>query len=150
MTPPFHPHVAFFRAPSNSFVQFGSQWRRMTTEDEARSHTGYDHDTREPSVGVYIVRRQNGLLRIGFDIWKLDVNLRPTVLECLENRWRQQTANFSKSLLRSVNHRVHFSKSFAQFEIAPEQIEEWKQTLEDMLSNPASYEALERRTTTDV
>ncbi len=33
---------------------------------------------------MYIVRRPNGLLRMGFDIWKLNANLRPAVIERME------------------------------------------------------------------
>ena len=118
----------------------------MTPEDEARFHTGYDRQTHEPNVGIYIVRRQNGLLRIGFDLGKINANLRPSTIERLEARWRQEASTtLSKSLLRSALRRVHVAKSFVRFEIAAERIEDWKTELEAVLSNADSYEHIDRR-----
>jgi hypothetical protein len=136
--------VRFFAGRSQSFVQFGGSSRRMTAEDKARSHTGYHRETYELNIGIYVIRRPNGLLRIGFDLWKLDMNLRPATIESLERRWREHAASLSKSLQRSTSRRTHFSKSFACFEVAPERIEEWKDELETVLSNPDSYESVER------
>ena len=144
------PLVRFFSGRSQSFVQFGGVWRRMTPEDEARSHTGYDRETHEPNIGIYVIRRPNGLLRIGFDLWKLDMNLRPATIESLERRWREHSASFSKSLKRSTARRAHFSKSFACFEIAPECVEKWNQELEIVLSSPDSFEPIPRTTHTHV
>ena len=143
------PQVRCFSGRQDSFVQDGERWRRTTPEDEAHFHTGFDHETHEPSVGIYIERRPNGLLRIGFDIWKLSLNLRPAVIERVENRWRQEAASFSKSLLRSTSRRSHFSNSFARFEIAPERLEAWKAELEHVLSNSESYECVSRRPPSD-
>jgi hypothetical protein len=136
------PTVRFFNGRSECFVQDGSRWRRLTLEEEARDCTGYARETAEPHVGVYVVRRQNGLVRLGLDLWKLSVNLRPAVIEHLERRWRQEAAAFSKSLFRTVGRRVHFSKSFARFEIAPERLEAWKLELESVLSDPDTYESI--------
>ena len=141
LTTPAPPPVRFFAGRSDSFVEFGGSWRRMTSEDEAHSHTGYHGETH---IGIYVIRRPNGLLRIGFDLWKLDVNLRPATIESLERRWREHATSLSKSLQRSTLRRGHFSKSFASFEIAPESIEEWKDELETVLSNPDPYESVER------
>lgn len=134
------PQVHCFSGRSESFVQDGDRWRRMTPEDEAHSHTGFDHESHEPSVGIYIERRPNGLLRIGFDIWKLSLNLVPAVIERIESRWRQESASFSKPMLRSVGWRAHFSKSFMRFEVSPERLEAWSCELESILSDPDTYE----------
>jgi hypothetical protein len=141
------PNVRFFSGRSESYFQFGSEWRRATSEDEAHAFTGFDRVTREPSVGIYISKRPNGLLRIGFDLWRLNANLRPAIIERLQNRWRQESAALSKSLLRSAQRRSHFSKSFMRFEISPDQLEGWKVELESILSDPASFEPLECRPT---
>jgi hypothetical protein len=138
--------VQFFSGRSESFMQIGSEWKRCTPEDEAAQYTGFDRITREPSVGVYVSRRASVLMRIGFDLWRLGVNLRPEVIERLQNRWREQSANLSKSMLRSAQRRSHFSKSFMRFEISPEFLEGWKAELESVLSNPGSFEHLERTT----
>lgn len=139
------PCVRFFAGRSESFIQCGEQWRRMTPEDEARSRTGYDRETHEPNLGVFIIKRPNGLLRFGFDLGKLDANLSPAAVAHIECRWRAEASNFSKPLLRSSLRRAHFAKSFAEFEVAPERVEEWKRVLETVLSDPNSYEPIERR-----
>lgn len=137
------PVVAFYSGRMESFVGDGpGNYRRMTPEDAAKMHTGYDRETHEPNVGIYIVRRPNGLLRIGFDLWKINANLCPAVIERLEKRWRQEAASLSKSMLRHVSHRAHFSKSFARFEVLPERVEPWKDELSAVLSSPESYEPI--------
>lgn len=143
------PNIRFFSGRSESYFQFGSDWRRATPEDEAKGFSGYDRITDEPTVGIYIVRRPNGLLRIGWDLWKLNVNLRPAAVERIERRWRREAQGLSKSMLRSASRRSHFSKSFARFEISPEYLEGWKVELESVLGDPVSFEALERRTSTN-
>jgi hypothetical protein len=115
----------------------------MTPEDEAHLRTGYDRETREPNIGVYMVRRGNGLFCIGFDLWKIDLNLRPSAVEHLERRWQQREAvNLSPSMLRRVGRRVHISKSFARFEISIHRVDEWRLELTAILSNPESYEQI--------
>jgi hypothetical protein len=135
--------VKFFAGRSECFVQDGERWRRMLPEDEAHHHTGYDRDTHGPNVGIYVTRRPNGLLRIGFDLWKIDANLRPSVIERLESRWREREAvNLSNSMLRRVSQRAHISKSFARFEISVHRLEEWRLELESILSDPNTYESI--------
>jgi len=136
------PNIRFFSGRSESFFQFGSEWRRATPEDEAHQFTGFDRATREPSVGVYIVKRPNGLMRVGFDLWRLGVTLQPAAIERLQDRWHQEAGALSKSLLRSAGRRPHFSESFARFEVAAERLEEWKSELSAVLSNPESYERI--------
>jgi hypothetical protein len=69
------------------------------------------------------------------------------VLERLESRWREREAvNLSKSMVRRVGRRVHISKSFARLEVSVHRLEEWRLELESILSDPGSYESIERRT----
>ena len=136
------PNVRFFSGRSESFFQFGSEWHRATPEDEAHQYTGYDRTTHEPCIGVYVEGRPNGLLRIGFDLWRLSVNLQPAAIAPTESRWRREAASLSKSLLRSASRRSHFSKSFMRFEVSPEGLEAWKFELSAVLSNPDSYEKI--------
>lgn len=140
------PVIQFFAGRCELFTQDGSRWRRLSVAEEAHDFTGFDRQTRETSLGVSIERRPNGLLRIAFDLWKLDVNLQPAAIERLEKRWQQEASAFSKPLLRSVNRRVHFSKSFAQFEVTAENVEGWKNELVSVLENPESFEPIESRT----
>ena len=137
------PQVRCFSGKQDFFIHDGERYRRTTPEDEAHFYTGYDRETHEPSVGIYIVPRGNGLLTIGFDLWKIGANLRPSAVEWLERRWQQREAvNLSASMLRSVGRRVHISKSFARFEISLHRLEEWQAELSAILSNPESYEQL--------
>ena len=76
------PHVAFFSKRSERFFQVGSQWRRATPEDDAHFRTGRDQEG-ERHLGVYMVPRRNGMVRVGFDLWRLDLNLRPEIIERL-------------------------------------------------------------------
>jgi hypothetical protein len=144
MTAEIAPHIHFFSGRSEAFIQVGPEWRRATAEEEGRLHTGYTRDSHEPSVGVYIVPRPNRLFRIGFDLWKLDVSLRPEIVERMKTRWSAEAASFSKSLLKSASRRSHFSKTFAQLEVSPAHLEGWKEELAALLSNPASYTPIER------
>jgi hypothetical protein len=139
------PNVRFFSGRSESFFQHGSEWRRADVEDEAKWFSGYSRETHEPNAGIYIMPRPNGLVRIGWDLWKLNVNLCPAVIARIEGRWRKESAGLSKSMLRSVLRRSHFSKSFMRFEISTDHVEGWKAELESLLSDPASYEPLQRR-----
>jgi hypothetical protein len=136
------PVVRFFAGRSESFVQSGSDWRRLTPEDEAKMFSGHNRETHEPCIGVYVVRRQNGLLCVGFDLWKLNVNLCPAAIERIRTRWNREAARLSKSMLKSAQRRSHFSKSFAKFEIAPERLDDWKSELAAVLSNPDSYQRI--------
>jgi hypothetical protein len=111
----------------------------MSPEDLAHFHTGYDRETREPNIGIYIIRRPNGLLRIGFDLHRLDFNLRRETVERLRQCWSDEAANLSNPLRRSVERRAHFSKSFAQFEVEPRRVEAWKDELIASLENPESF-----------
>jgi hypothetical protein len=135
-------NVCFFSGKSESFFRVGSEWHRADAEDEAKAFSGYDRETHEPNVGIYVTPRPNRLLRIGFDLWKINANLRPEAIERLQNRWRQEAATLSKSMLRSALRRSHFSKSFMRFEISPERLEAWKSELSAVLSNPESYEQI--------
>jgi hypothetical protein len=135
------PHVHFFSGRQESFIESSGQWRRATPEDSARLHTGYDRATGEPSVGVYIAPKGNGLLCVGFDLWRIDSSLRPSAIERLEQQWRQREATtLSKSMLRHVQRRAHFSRSFARFEVSPERLGDWRGELEAILSEPNNYE----------
>ena len=137
------PHVQFFSGRQESFIESGGQWRRATPEDSARMHTGVDRETRQPGVGVYVVPKGNGLVCVGFDLWRIDSNLRPSEVERLESRWHQhEGAKLSKSMLRHAQRRAHFSRSFARFEISPDRLEDWKSELSAILSNPESYQSL--------
>jgi hypothetical protein len=137
------PTVKFYAGRQETFLSDGpSQWRRMTPEDGARLHTGYDRETREPHLGVYIVPVGNGLRRIGFDVLKLNLNIRESTMTRLEQRWREQSASLPKTQLRHLLRRAHFARSFAQFEVQPESVEEWEEELESILSNPETYESI--------
>jgi hypothetical protein len=142
------PTVRIFSGRSESFVQSGpgSQWIRLTAEDESKRATGHNRETKAPSIGVYVLPPKNGRVKVGFDLWRLSANLAPAVLARLENRWRSEDAPlFSKTALRSLDRKVHFSKSFATIITLPERVAFWTDELVSVLSNPDSFEPLERR-----
>ena len=143
------PAVQFFAGRSESFVQEGARWRRMTPQDEAHACTGRDRETDEVTLGISISPRPNGLMKVEFDLFRLGANLRPETIERLRARWAKEASTFSKLLQKSVNRRAHFSKSFAQFEVSPERLEAWKSELSAVLENPDSYEPIESRIVAD-
>src|SRR5258708_5845034 len=134
--PPLPPIVRFIEGRPSFCIGDPTGWRRATPEDEAKMHSGYDRTTHEPCVGVYVVRRPNGVLRIGFDLWKLNTNLRPAAIERLQSRWRQQATSLSKSILRSVLRRSHFSTTFSTFETSSQHPTRCTTELTSSLSNP--------------
>jgi hypothetical protein len=151
-TTAFHvpPVVRVFSRRSESFVQADprSQWIRLTAEDEAKRATGHNRETKAPSVGVYVMRTNSGRVKVGFDLWRLSANLTAAVLARLENRWRSEDATlFSKTALRTLARKVHFSASFLTVVTLPERVAFWTDELVSVLSNPDSFEPLERRPT---
>jgi hypothetical protein len=134
------PRVAFFAGRQEIFAQHGSSWRRLSPEDVAHRRTGYSRETGDAKLGISIVPAHNGLVRIGFDVFRLGLNMNDAVIARLQQRWRAQAASFSKSLRRHVDRRTHFSKSFAEFSVRPEDVESWKAELEVTLGNPDAFE----------
>jgi hypothetical protein len=146
----FHiaPFVRVFNKRSESFVQAGpgSAWHRLTAEDEAKRATGHNRETKEPSIGVYVLPPKNGRVKVGFDLWRLSANLKPAILKQLENLWRSEDAPlFSKTALRALDRKVHFSASFVTVVTLPERVAFWTDEFVSVLSNPDSFEPLERR-----
>jgi|HubBroStandDraft_6_1064221.scaffolds.fasta_scaffold702471_2 hypothetical protein len=137
------PVTRFYSGRQETFLSDGPTcWRRATPEDMARIHTGYDRESREPHLGVYIVPVSNGLVRIGFDVFRLSLHIRDSIVERLQSRWRGEAASLPKTLLRRLYRRTHFSRSFAKFEVQPEDLGRWKEELECVLTNPDTYESL--------
>jgi hypothetical protein len=89
---------------------------------------------------------KNGRVKVGFDLWRLSANLTPAVVARLENLWRSEDAPlFSKAALRTLDRRVHFSASFVTIVTLPERVAFWTDEFASVLSNPDSFELLERR-----
>jgi hypothetical protein len=150
----FHiaPTVRVFSGRSESFVQSGpgSPWIRLTTEDEAKRATGHNRDTKAPSVGVYVIRTSSGRVKVGFDLWRLSANLTEAVVTRLASLWRTEDAPlFSKTALRSLDRKVHFSPSFVTIVTLPERVAFWTDELVSVLENPDSFAPLERRPSDD-
>jgi hypothetical protein len=135
--------VKFFAGPSESFILDGSRGRRVTPREEAHFHTGYNRASGDVHIGAFVEPRKNGLVRVGFDVIRLDLDLRPQVIERIRDRWTAESARFSKPLLKSASCRAHFSKTFAEFEISPTQLESWKEELTSILSESGSFVELE-------
>ena len=149
-TTAFHiaPTVRVFSGRSESFVQSGpgSAWHRLTAEDDAKRATGHNRDTKAPSIGVYVLPPKNGRVKVGCDLWRLSANLTPAVLARLGNLWRTEDAPlFSKTALRALDRKVHFSASFVTVVTLPERVAFWTDELVSVLSNPDSFAPLEWR-----
>jgi hypothetical protein len=142
------PTVRVFNKRSESFIQSGpgSAWHRLTAEDEAMRATGHNRETREPSIGVYVIRTSSARVKVGFDLWRLSANLTPAVLTRLGNLWRSEDAPlFSKTALRALDRKVHFSASFVTVVTLPERVAFWTDEIVCVLSNPDSFVPLELR-----
>jgi hypothetical protein len=142
------PSIRVFSGRSESFIQSGPgfTWIRLTPEDDAKRATGYNRDTRAPNVGVYVIRAGSGRVKVGFDLWRLSANLTRAVLTRLENLWRSEDAPlFSKTAHRTLDRKVHFSASFVTIVALPERVAFWTDEFVSVLSNPDSFEPLERR-----
>jgi hypothetical protein len=151
-TTAFHiaPTVRVFNKRSESFIQSGpgSAWHRLTVEDEAKRATGHNRDTKAPSIGIYVIRSGRGRMEVGFDLWRLSANLTQAVVTRLENLWRTEDAPlFSKTALRTLDRKVHFSASFVTVVTLPEWVAFWTDELVSVLENPDSFAPLERRPT---
>ncbi len=149
-TTAFHiaPVVRVFNKRPESFVQSGpgSTWIRLTAEDEAKRATGHNRETKAPSIGVYVIRTNGGRVKVGFDLWRLAANLTQAAVTRLANLWRTEDAPlFSKTALRALDRKVHFSASFVTVVTLPERVAFWTDEFVSILSNPDSFEPLERR-----
>jgi hypothetical protein len=137
------PSVEFFSGKQEAYVGVpGLSWRRITPKEAAQDHTGFAHATRECHVGVYVVPVSNGLVRLGFDLWRLDMNLKPSVCERLEQCLRSRVTGLSKSQLRYFYRHSHVSRSHADFVVRPEDLSGLKDELSAILSDLGSYEAI--------
>ena len=138
------PAVRFYERPSNSYVQMpGGTWHRLDAQDESHFGTGYDRATHEAKIGIYVLRKSADRIKIGCDLARVDVNLKPAVLEKLEEQWKSgDAALFSKSALRNVSRKIHFSRSFVTIICLPERLNFWRSELESILSNPFSFDPI--------
>jgi len=132
--------VKFFEEPSKNAIIGPCEHRQATLKDDARYHTGYSAGSRKANVGIFVVPRANGLARIGFDLIRIDVNLRAAAIEELRARWTTESANLSKQLFKSVSRRSHFSKTFAEFEVEPRFVVGWKRKLTAVFSDGNNLE----------
>jgi hypothetical protein len=137
------PSVEFFSGRQEAFVKDSvGSWHRLTAQEAAKEFTGRDRESRELRVGVFVSPRSNGMVQLGFDLWRLDSNLTESTRECLRKLHDSRSSGWSKTERRYSRDRVHFSKSFAEFVVRHEDLEAWKDELSRVLSDPASFEAI--------
>jgi hypothetical protein len=135
------PSVEFFSGRQEAFVGTpGDSWHRVTPKEAANDFTGRDRDSHEPRIGVFIAPRSNGMVQVGFDLWRLDRNLTEPTCQRLRELFAIRSAGWSKPEHRYSRHRAHFSKSFAEFVVRREDVDAWKDELSGVLSNPGSFE----------
>lgn len=137
------PSVEFFSGRQEAFVGIpGPSWHRVTPKEAAHSFTGRDRDSHEPRIGVFISALPGDMAKLGFDLMRLDVNLTESTRERLRALYAARSAAWSKAELRRTRDRVHFSKSFSEFVVRREDVEEWKDVLSQLLADPGSYEGI--------
>jgi hypothetical protein len=137
------PSVEFFSGRQDAYIGIpGLSWRRVTAKEAAHGFTGRGRDSHEPRIGVFVAVLQGGMARLGFDLWRLDVNLTESACERLRALHAARSARWSKAELRRTRDRVHFAKTFGEFVVKREDVEEWKDELSHVLSDPGSYEAI--------
>jgi hypothetical protein len=134
------PRVTFYTAPSKLYVEDRSRWRRMTPEEDARAHTGYDRETREPQVGVAIRHRQNGRYHFSVDLWRVNLKFREDALEPLAARWREEITSLPKTIRQKLA--FSWSASILELEAMPPYVDGWRAELERVLSDPRTYERI--------
>lgn len=136
------PSVEFFAGRQETFERTpNGSYRRMTAKDAANLHTGSSSDG-QSHVGVFFSPRQNGMVEVGFSLWRLAANLTPATCEQLREHFVSRSRAWSKSELRYSRDRVHFAKTFAEFVVREGEVDEWKVELSVVLSDPGSYEAI--------
>jgi hypothetical protein len=137
------PSIEFFSGRQEAFLKDSvGSWHRLTAQEAAKEFTGRDRDSRELRIGVFVSPRSNGMVQIGFDLWRLDSNLTESAREHLRKLHVSRSSGWSKSDLRYSRDRVHFSKSFAEFVVREEHVNVWKDELAQVLSDPGSFEAI--------
>jgi hypothetical protein len=137
------PSIEFFSGRQEAFVKDSvGAWHRLTAQESAKEFTGRDKDSRELRIGVFVSPCSNGMVQLGFDLWRLDSNLTESTCEHLRKLHVSRSSGWSKSELRYTRDRVHFSKTFAEFIVRHEELDEWKEELSRTLSDHASFEAI--------
>jgi hypothetical protein len=136
------PSVEFFSGRQESFVGDPGSWHRVTAREAAQMHTGGSHATGDRHLGVFVIPISNGLIRVGLDLWRLDMNLRPPTVERLERRLRSLSAKLTKSQLRYFDRHTHISRTVVDVVVMAEEVDAWKDELSGVLTDPGSFEAL--------
>lgn len=143
---PLPPHVHFIESRPTFYLGDPTGWHRASLEQSAYLRTGISTDPRESNVGIYVRRRQNNRYLLGFDLWRLPLKLRSEVVERLRVRWRAQV----DVLPKPARNRIRFCGGCTSFELETtlDHVDGWKAVLGNVLSDPNSFEAIERRTET--
>jgi hypothetical protein len=137
------PSIEFFSGRQEAFVKDSvGSWHRLTAQEAAKEFTGRDRESRELRVGVFVSPRSNGMVQLGFDLWRLDSNLTESTCEHLRKLHVSRSSGWSKAELRYSRDRAHFSKSFAEFVVRQDDLDAWKDELTNVLSAPGSFEPL--------
>lgn len=137
------PSIEFFSGRQESFVKDSvGSWHRLTAQEAAKEFTGRDRDSHELRIGVFVSPRSNGMVQLGFSLWRLDKNLAEPTREHLRELHASRSSGWSHDELRYSRSRVHFSKTFAEFVVRHEDLDDWKDELSRVLCDPASFEAI--------
>lgn len=117
-------------------VKFISEGRRSATA--AFYATERNRDSGEMTVCVGLRNRHNGLIEVSFDLWRLDSDLSPETINRLEQQWLSLCASLPHSVQRKIGY-ASFGRCSSSLHIPIEQAEDWREFLQGVLSDPASY-----------
>ncbi len=105
---------------------------------EAHGRTGWNTRTRIGSVGVGITHCRNGIVEIECDLWRLGVDLIPEFVAPLAAKWEEQ----AQKLPRAIRNRrcIRFDSIVINFPTLPEFLDDWRNQLRELLSNPKHFD----------
>jgi hypothetical protein len=106
------------------------QSQRVLKEAYFRTSTG---------IVVVMIRRNNGLVRFEFDLWRTNWDIRKAVLERLRKEWDTELSqNRGKFGKRDICCGI--GKSHMRLDVLPEYADRWKALVHALLSTNAALE----------
>ncbi len=103
----------------------------------AHDRTGSNPVTGEWTLGIGLRNRSNGMVRVEASLWKLNLDLNDSAQGLLLDYWWLLNEAMPGKVRRRMKRR--FSKSFFEFDATPEQVEDWREFLGEVLTDRASY-----------
>jgi hypothetical protein len=144
-SPPAHKSrrrvgVCAERHPEAPAIGYITERRHGRTQEQlAHSSTGRSRTTGQLTLGIGIRKRRNGLVIFDGDLYRINLDLHPDAIERLHRHWHDLNTDYSlpKKILRKMA--CHFGKTTIIFDATTEQVDEWREFLNEILTDSASY-----------